>query len=114
VPAAHGRASGLAGAVETYQYQLPLDLQVRDHPGESMPIGDYFTMTSDSGEISYRPTCHYAYYPADDAMLSWHELLGNPAQPQRTHENAAGLQVTSAVLAGSSEMSSSSSRAGRR
>ena len=79
-----------------------------------MPIGDHFTMTSDSGEISYRPTCHYAYYPADDAMLSWHELLGNPAQPQRTHENAAGLQVTSAVLAGSSETSSSSSRAGRR
>jgi homospermidine synthase len=106
-----------------------------------MPIGGYFTMTSDSGEISYRPTCHYAYYPADDAMLSWHELLGNPAQPQRTREildeadildelgvllygrarnaywfgsrlsveetrklapyrNAAGLQVTSAVLAG--------------
>jgi homospermidine synthase len=58
-----------------------------------MPIGDYFTMTSDSGEISY-------YYPADDARLSWHELLGNPAQPQRTHDNAAGLQVTSAVLAG--------------
>jgi homospermidine synthase len=51
-----------------------------------MPIGDYFTMTSDSGEISYRPTCHYAYYPADDAMLSRHELLGNPGQRQRTHE----------------------------
>jgi homospermidine synthase len=81
-----------------------------------MPIGDYFTMTSDSGEISYRPTCHYAYYPADDAMRS----LGNPAQPHRTHENAAGLQVTSAVkdigptIRGSSEMSSSTSRAGRR
>src|SRR6202020_2508679 len=45
---------------------------------ESISIADYFTATSDSGEVSYRPTCHYAYHPADDAMLSWHELLGNP------------------------------------
>jgi homospermidine synthase len=111
---------------------------------ESISIADYFTMTSGSGEVSYRPTCHYAYHPADDAMLSWHELPGNPGQPQRTHEilheadildgidelgvllygharnaywfgsrlsvqetrklapyqNATGLQVTSAVLAG--------------
>jgi homospermidine synthase len=111
---------------------------------ESISIADYFTLTSDSGEVSYRPTCHYAYHPADDALLSWHELLGNPGQPQRTHEildeadildgidelgvllygharnaywfgsrlsveetrklapdqNATGLQVTSAVLAG--------------
>jgi homospermidine synthase len=111
---------------------------------ESISIADYFTLTSGSGAVSYRPTCHYAYHPADDAMLSWHELLGNPGQPQRTHEildeadildgvdelgvllygharnaywfgsrlsveetrklapyqNATGLQVTSAVLAG--------------
>ena len=111
---------------------------------ESISIADYFTMTSDSGAVSYRPTCHYAYHPADDAMLSWHELLGNPGQPQPAHEildeadildgidelgvllygharnaywfgsrlsieetrklapyqNATGLQVTSAVLAG--------------
>ena len=52
----------------------------------SISIADYFTMTSDSGEVSYRRSCHYAYHPADDAMLSWHELLGNPGQSQRTHE----------------------------
>jgi homospermidine synthase len=111
---------------------------------ESISIADYFTVTSASGTVSYRPTCHYAYHPADDALLSWHELLGNPGQPQRVHEildeadildgidelgvllygharnaywfgsrlsveetrklapyqNATGLQVTSAVLAG--------------
>jgi homospermidine synthase len=111
---------------------------------ESISIADYFTLTCDSGAVSYRPTCHYAYHPADDAMLSWHELLGNPGQPQPTREildeadildgidelgvllygharnaywfgsrlsveetrelapyqNATGLQVTSAVLAG--------------
>ena len=53
---------------------------------ESISIADYFTMTSDSGEVRHRPTCHYAYHPADDAMLSWHELLGNPGQLQSTHE----------------------------
>jgi homospermidine synthase len=111
---------------------------------ESISIADYFTLTAGSGAVSYRPTCHYAYHPADDAMLSWHELLGNPGRPQGTHEildeadildgidelgvllygharnaywfgsrlsveetrelapyqNATGLQVTSAVLAG--------------
>src|SRR5579872_24314 len=50
---------------------------------ESISIADYFTLTSESGAVSYRPTCHYAYHPADDALLSWHELLGNPGQPQR-------------------------------
>ena len=53
---------------------------------ESISIADYFTVLSASGELRYRPTCHYAYHPADDAMLSWHEALGNPGQPQRTHQ----------------------------
>ena len=92
----------------------------------------------------YRPTCHYAYHPADDAVLSWHELFGNAGKMQeKTHvldedeltdgidelgvllyghaknaywfgsqlsleetrelapyQNATGLQVTSAILAG--------------
>ena len=92
----------------------------------------------------YRPTCHYAYHPADDAVLSWHELFGNGGKLQdklhvldedeltdgvdelgvllyghaknaywfgsqlsleetRTlapYQNATGLQVTSAILAG--------------
>jgi homospermidine synthase len=26
--------------------------------------------------VTYRPTCLYAYHPADDAVLSLHELFG--------------------------------------
>ena len=93
---------------------------------------------------AYRPTCHYAYHPANDAVLSLHEMWGNAGKVQeRQHildeneivdgidelgvlvyghkknaywygsqlsieetrrvapyQNATGLQVTSAVLAG--------------
>ena len=30
----------------------------------------------DGGTARYRPTCHYAYHPCDDAVLSLHELAG--------------------------------------
>ena len=110
---------------------------------ESISIADYFTL-SEGEEVVYRPTCHYAYHPADDAMLSWHELFGRGCStPSRQvvldeaeildgvdelgtllyghganaywygsrlsieetrslapFQNATGLQVTSAVLAG--------------
>jgi homospermidine synthase len=45
---------------------------------ESISLAGYFTMTSDSGEVSYRRSSRGTYRPADDAMLSWHELPGNP------------------------------------
>jgi homospermidine synthase len=48
---------------------------------ESISIADYFTVR-DGESVIYRPTCHYAYHPADDALLSWHELLGTAGQPQ--------------------------------
>ena len=110
---------------------------------ESISIADYFTVEKD-GEVAYRPTCHYAYHPANDAVLSLHEMFGNAGRPQEEHhildeeevidgidelgvllygheknaywygsrlsleetrqiapyQNATGLQVTSAVLAG--------------
>ena len=110
---------------------------------ESISIADYFTVYED-GEVVYRPTCHYAYHPADDAVLSWHELFGAAGKVQdelhvldedelvdgidelgvllyghaknaywfgsqlsleetrrlAPFQNATGLQVTSAVLAG--------------
>jgi homospermidine synthase len=108
---------------------------------ESISIADYFTLTID-GEVAFRPTCHYAYLPCDEAMLSWHELLGGREPSERVvleaadivdgidelgvllyghdrnaywygsrlsnaqarrlapHQNATGLQVTSAILAG--------------
>ncbi len=109
---------------------------------EAISISDYYTV-GDKAAPDYRPTCHYAYHPADDAVLSLHEMFGSGRQ-QQVHEildvdeivtgidelgvllyghdknalwfgsrlsneetktlapyqNATGLQVTSAVLAG--------------
>jgi homospermidine synthase len=110
---------------------------------ESISISDYFTVR-ESGKVTYRPTCHYAYHPANDAVLSLHELFGRAGVQQKAHhilseneivdgidelgvllyghaknaywygsqlsieetrriasyQNATGLQVSSAVLAG--------------
>ena len=110
---------------------------------ESISISDYFTLRV-GGKLVYRPTCHYAYHPANDAVLSLHELFGRAGVQQKEHDildeseiqdgkdelgvllyghkknaywygselsveetrrlapyqNATGLQVTSAVLAG--------------
>ncbi|NRG19467.1 homospermidine synthase [Rhizobiales bacterium] len=110
---------------------------------ESISIADYFTVEKD-GKAVYRPTCHYAYHPANDAVLSLHELFGAAGKIQEElhvldeseiadgidelgvllygheknaywygsqlsieetrelapYQNATGLQVTSAVLAG--------------
>jgi homospermidine synthase len=110
---------------------------------ESISIADYFTLRED-GKLLYRPTCHYAYHPCDDAVLSLHEMAGAQWKPPHKwhilseddivdgidelgvllyghtknaywygsqlsieetrrlapYQNATGLQVTSAVLAG--------------
>ena len=110
---------------------------------ESISIADYFTLR-EGDNVVYRPTCHYAYHPSNDAVLSLHELFGRAGKMQdekhildeteivdgidelgvllyghaknaywygsqlsieETRElapcqNATGLQVTSAVLAG--------------
>jgi len=110
---------------------------------ESISIADYYTVR-DGEKVVYRPTCHYAYHPADDAVLSLHELFGRAGVMQEAHhiltekeiaggidelgvlvyghgknaywygsqlsveetrqiapyQNATGLQVSSAVLAG--------------
>ena len=49
---------------------------------ESISIADYFTLRNDKGEAIYRPTCHYAYHPCDDAVLSLHELFGAAGKAQ--------------------------------
>jgi homospermidine synthase len=43
--------------------------------GESISIADYLTI-AEGGPARYRPTCHYAYHPCDDAVLSLHEFAG--------------------------------------
>jgi homospermidine synthase len=111
---------------------------------EAISIADYYTVRDQAGTALYRPTCHYAYHPANDAVLSLHELFGQAGKLQERHhilgeseivdgidelgvllfghsknaywygsqlsveetrrlapyQNATGMQVTSAVLAG--------------
>jgi len=110
---------------------------------ESISIADYFTLRN-GRKVIYRPTCHYAYHPSNDAVLSLHEMAGREWQRQPNshildeneivdgtdelgvllyghkknaywfgsqlsieetrqlapYQNATGMQVTSAVLAG--------------
>lgn len=110
---------------------------------ESISIADYFTVGS-ATKPEFRPTCHYAYHPANDAILSLEEMFGRSGKRQieqhildeneiidgmdelgvllyghsknaywygsqlsieetralAPYQNATGLQVTSAVLAG--------------
>ncbi len=42
---------------------------------ESISIADYFTLRKGNKAV-YRPTCHYAYHPSNDAVLSLHEMFG--------------------------------------
>ena len=111
---------------------------------EAVSISDFFTVFSKKGHVKYRPTCHYAYHPCNDAVLSLHEMFGAEGKPQPVHhvleenelldgrdelgvllyghdknaywygsqltleearklapyQNATGLQVSSAVIAG--------------
>ena len=109
---------------------------------EAISIADYYTVRTGK-TVTYRPTCHYAYHPSDDAVLSLHEMFGAGKRQSRWHilqeseitdggdelgvllyghkkdaywygsqlsveearklapyQNATGMQVTSAVLAG--------------
>ena len=110
---------------------------------EAISISDYLTVR-EGDNVGYRPTCHYAYHPSNDAVLSLHELFGRAGVIQDEHhildeneiadgidelgvllyghaknaywygsqlsvdetrriasyQNATGLQVSSAVLAG--------------
>lgn len=111
---------------------------------EAISISDYLTVKDGAGAIVYRPTCHYAYHPCNDAVLSLHEMFGQGGEQQAEwkildekeivdggdelgvllyghaknaywfgsrlsieetrrlapYQNATGMQVTSAVLAG--------------
>jgi homospermidine synthase len=111
---------------------------------EAISIADYYTQRDAAGAAIYRPTCHYAYHPCNDAVLSLHEMFGRAGVMQTEHrilgeadivdgidelgvllfghkrnaywygsqlsveetreiapyQNATGMQVTSAVLAG--------------
>jgi homospermidine synthase len=43
---------------------------------ESISISDYFTV-KEGEDVVFRPTCHYAYQPCQDAVLSCLESIGS-------------------------------------
>ena len=49
---------------------------------ESISISDYFTV-KDGDEVVYRPTCHYAYHPCQDAVISSLEAIGSGIIPEK-------------------------------
>lgn len=51
---------------------------------EAISIADYYTV-GQGAQPEYRPTCHYAYHPCNDAVLSLHEINGAGNLPQEKH-----------------------------
>ena len=51
---------------------------------ESLSISDYFTV-GQGAKPDFRPTCHYAYHPCPDAILSLHEVNGAGLVPVAKH-----------------------------
>ncbi|MDR3516159.1 MAG: saccharopine dehydrogenase C-terminal domain-containing protein [Azospirillaceae bacterium] len=74
--------------------------------GEAISIADYYSIT-EGDRLIYRPTCHYAYHPCDDAVLSLHEFAGKNwrLQPEKrllVDEVAAGTDELGVLLMGHS------------
>ena len=72
--------------------------------GESISIADYLT-AREAGAVRHRPTCHYAYHPCDDAVLSLHEFAGKNFQLQlrkrlMMEEIAEGIDELGVLLMG--------------
>ena len=63
---------------------------------ESISIADYYTVR-DGENVVYRPTCHYAYHPADDAVLSLHELFGRAGVMQEAHHILTEKEIASGI-----------------
>jgi len=51
---------------------------------EAISMADYYTVGS-GDHPEYRPTCHYAYHPCDDDVLSLDELFGSGQIQERQH-----------------------------
>ena len=63
---------------------------------EAISIADYYTVR-DGEKVVYRPTCHYAYHPADDAVLSLHELFGRAGVMQEAHHILSEKEIASGI-----------------
>jgi homospermidine synthase len=51
---------------------------------EALSIPDYYTVW-DGDRAAFRPTCHYAYHPCNDAILSLHEMNGAGQRQPESH-----------------------------
>jgi homospermidine synthase len=51
---------------------------------EALSIPDYYTVWEGTKAV-YRPTCHYAYHPCNDAILSLHEMNGAGKRQAEQH-----------------------------
>lgn len=72
---------------------------------EALSIPDYLTVRDGAGKPVYRPTCHYAYHPCDDAIKSIHEFAGKNYVQQETQrllmtEIIDGVDELGVLLAG--------------
>jgi len=73
---------------------------------EAISIADYLTVRDGAGKAVYRPTCNYAYRPADDAVLSLHEMFGAAGKMQESwtildeHEIVDGIDELGVLLYG--------------
>jgi homospermidine synthase len=72
---------------------------------EAISIADYYTTRDASGAVLHRPTCHYAYHPCDDAVLSVHELAGKNWEMQESkrlmmEEITSGMDELGVLLMG--------------
>lgn len=50
---------------------------------EAVSISDYYTV-KENNEVVYRPTCHYAYHPSNEAVMSAMELIGSGIVPEES------------------------------
>jgi homospermidine synthase len=64
---------------------------------EAISLSDYFTLREKNGEVSYRPTCHYAYHPANDAVLSMSELFGAEGAVQKSFHILDEAEITDGI-----------------
>lgn len=65
---------------------------------EAISIADYFTVGS-GDKPEFRPTCHYAYHPSGDTILSLHELFGSGKVQKKHH-----IMTASEIVDGHDEL----------
>jgi homospermidine synthase len=65
---------------------------------EAISISDYYTV-GEGHTPEYRPTCHYAYHPSDDTVLSVHETFGSGVTQSKKH-----ILEESEIVAGGDEL----------